>query len=150
MSGLFAAGQAAPPKAANPLQDIDFMLATGLLVGTLLAGALAVSLVDRWRKKQLAGKADEPLSLSSFREMYEDGELTEEEYKRVRKKMADRIKAGAEPRPAVSPGGTHRPESPDSPGPAGPADGANSAPGTGPPAGPPQEPAGPGTFAQDF
>ncbi len=86
-----------PPQAnakANPFLNPDFLLTVGLLVGALLVGAIAFALVDRWRKRQAdPGSARESTeSLTSFRAMYESGELSKEEYERIRNRVAARMK----------------------------------------------------------
>lgn len=77
------------------IRSPQFILATGLLILVILAGALALYLVDRWRKRQLSDAEtmrESAESLTSFRAMFERGELTREEYERVREKMAAKIK----------------------------------------------------------
>jgi hypothetical protein len=84
---------AAPmPWAANPFLSTEFMLTVGLLMTALLAGAVVLFFLDRWRKRQLADSNDSAESLTSFRAMYERGELTESEYRVVRDKMARKVR----------------------------------------------------------
>lgn len=110
---------ATPPKKANEiLRSNDFYYLVGVLAGLLLVAALVLTFVDRWRRRQAAGRAvGTSLSLSAFREMYENGEITQGEYERIRAKMAAKMKkdAGLKP-PAV---GTDPPPPPPEPGPAG-------------------------------
>lgn len=125
---------AAPlPWAANPFLSTEFILTVGLLVAVLLFGAIALFFVDRWRKRQVADNQDSVESLTSFRAMYERGELTEAEYQVVRDKMARKVKqevAVANPATLVQP-----PPSPAAPGGGeNSADGA-AAPSTEPPSG---------------
>src|SRR5437764_9561845 len=119
--------------AANPFLSPEFLLTAGLLVAVLLAGAVALFFVDRWRKRQLADNQESAESLSSFRALYERGELTESEYRAVRDKMARKVKqevAAANPATAVAP----------PPGPAAPGGGATPAEDAAPP--PAEPPAG--------
>ncbi len=64
-----------------------------ILVLLLLLGAVVVSLAKRWRKasKPLGPTPDE--ELSQFREMYERGELTREEFHRLKEVLGGRIRA---------------------------------------------------------
>jgi hypothetical protein len=85
----------APNRPTGVFQDPQTWMATGLLVLVLLAGALALFILERWRKRQF-GEGDTTQesaeSLTSFRALYERGELSKEEYERVRHKMAAKIK----------------------------------------------------------
>jgi hypothetical protein len=76
----------------------------GVLLGVLVVGGMIVSRIDRWKKRQLEDRDDAPEHLGSFRAMYENGELSKEEYERVLHRMA--AKVGAKPKltlPAASP-----------------------------------------------
>lgn len=82
--------------AADSLADPKFiriLAATGLLAGALLAGAIVVAFVDRWRKR----RANETLAthdqLASFRLLYERGELSKEEFERIKAQLLARLKA---------------------------------------------------------
>ena len=118
---------AAPlPWAANPFLSTEFLLTVGLLMTALLAGAVVLFLLDRWRKRQLADSNDSAESLTSFRAMYERGELTEAEYRVVRDKMARKVRqevAVSNPATAALP----------PPGPAASGGGVDSADGAAPP-----------------
>ena len=71
---------------------------TAALAGVLLVGAIVLAWADRWRKRQLSepGPAEQ---LGSFRAMYERGELSKEEYERIRRRVAARTQN----RPAAPP-----------------------------------------------
>src|SRR5262245_59174887 len=62
------------------ITDPEVLVAIGLLAGTVLAGAIVLALVDRWRKRQ----ANETLSthdeLATYRLLYEQGDLSPDEY----------------------------------------------------------------------
>ncbi len=97
-------GVALPKKQADPTALIGpaVWLALGLLVTALVLVA-----VDRWRKRQSRGGESSFGSLSEYRQMYEDGELTEAEYNKqynkLRAKLAPKIKAELRVKPP-SPG----------------------------------------------
>lgn len=73
----------------------------GALVGVLLFGAFVISRLDRWRKRQMEAGDDGPQHVMSFREMYDRGELSREEYDRILRRVAERV--GAKPKPAPVP-----------------------------------------------
>lgn len=67
----------------------------GALVGLLLIGAVILHFIDRWRKREAArgeSSRETTLDLTSFRQMYEDGEITQSEYERIRNKIAAKMK----------------------------------------------------------
>src|SRR5262245_783976 len=64
-----------------------------VLVVTLLIGAAILAKVDRWRKRMYEPE-DTSDALSSFRLSYEEGEISEEEYKRIRARLT-----GSKPAP---------------------------------------------------
>ena len=82
-----------PPPLRNPsLFDPQLLWATGALIATLLLGALIFAWLDRWRKRagrEVLTPADQ---LTAFRISYEQGELSQEEYERIRARLAPKIK----------------------------------------------------------
>jgi len=105
------------------------------LVAALLAAAVVVALVKRWRRQR---DAEEDLSpnaqLAHFRSLYEAGTITQEEFERLRALLGARIREslgvppkvadsrsesggtrGASPLPSESPPetGIQRPDGPD-------------------------------------
>jgi hypothetical protein len=75
---------------------------TALLAGTILVGAVIISWVDRWRKRQMAD--DQPVEqLTHFRSLYESGELTKAEYDRIRSQVAERVRGEPGPTPPTPP-----------------------------------------------
>lgn len=73
-------------------QRDDFLLYSIILAGILLACAGLFYFLDRWRKARPDQDREATLSLTSFRQMYENGEITEAEYKQVRDKLAAKMK----------------------------------------------------------
>jgi uncharacterized membrane protein len=71
-------------------KEENLIFAISALAGVLLIGAVIIAKVDRWRKRQMTDSDDTPGYLGSFREMYEQGEISKEEYDRVLKRMAER------------------------------------------------------------
>ena len=116
---LIAAGP--PPPPGKPLLSVELWIAIGLLSAILLGGAVALYLTDVWRKRQFAPSRDSTESLTSFRAMYERGELSEEEYQKIRARVAAKVKqevAAANPSMAAGAAGGATPG--DQPNPAGP------------------------------
>jgi hypothetical protein len=87
---------------ANVLESEEFLWASAALIGLLLLGAIAFSLIERWRKRQLTDSpAADIKQLTSFRAMFERGELTQEEYDRIKAKEAERMKKKLAAKPAA-------------------------------------------------
>jgi len=98
--------------AADPVANRDDatmrLLGNGfLLVGALLLGAMLLAWAERWRRRMT--EADRPAdALAAFRSSYERGELSEDEYRRIRAKLGGaNAKSSARPEP--------QPASPDRP-----------------------------------
>jgi hypothetical protein len=74
------------------LMDPRVLIATGLLSGTLFAGAMIIALVNRWRKRQENQTLTTHDNLAAFRVLYERGELSAEEFERIKKQLLGRLK----------------------------------------------------------
>jgi hypothetical protein len=112
---LFAQAEAEPPpaKRSEPfLQKGEDWVLVGLLTAALLAGAVILYFVDRWRKRVMLEEKKSGEELTSFRAMYERGEITEEEYARLRQRVAERVKTAPA---AVPPNGPAAPVIPTAP-----------------------------------
>ncbi len=92
MWALLVFGDVAPAK-NDPFRQPEVMWGTAGLVVALLVGAFVLHLVDRWRKKNAAATVNPADELTDFRQMFERGEITEEEYTRLRNRVAQRMKA---------------------------------------------------------
>jgi hypothetical protein len=75
----------------DPFRQPEVIWGTAGLALALLAGALVIWLVDRWRK-QSTTTTNTAEELTEFRGMYERGEITEEEYVRLRNRVSGRMK----------------------------------------------------------
>jgi hypothetical protein len=120
MLSLLAEGR--PP--GNPWDRPELLVATVAIAGALLAGGVVLYFVDRWRKRGERPEEGAVSELTGFRGMLERGEITEEEYQKLRNKVAGRLKpaapAGAAPTsPAATDptNGTTGPAAPPLPGP---------------------------------
>lgn len=77
----------------SPFDRPEILFGSAGLAAALLVGAFVIFLVDRWRKRAaLAEAADAGSELTTFRALYERGEITEEEYTRLRQKVSERVK----------------------------------------------------------
>jgi hypothetical protein len=92
MTGVPVAVGSWPGLWAANLLTVEFLVTVGLLVLVLLVGAAVLHYTDAWRKRQLLPPHESAESLSSFREMFERGEITEAEYLAVRDRVAARVK----------------------------------------------------------
>jgi hypothetical protein len=125
MWSLFAQLLAADDR-NDPLMRSEVVYGILGLTAALLVGAIVIYSVDKWRKRAETASpdADAAGALSSYRDMYENGEITEEEYAELRRRVAEKVKKPPAPKPGepgASPGaaGIVSPPPPPSP-PAGP------------------------------
>jgi len=75
------------------LEDADFLLTLGLLLAVILLGGFALLGLDRLRKKRAA--ADQTRSvdaLSSYRTLYDRGEISRTEYETIRGQLAHQMR----------------------------------------------------------
>jgi hypothetical protein len=87
---------------ADLLQNTEFLWMIGALVATLLVGAFILSRIERWRKRQLSDSpASDVAQFSSYRAMYENGELSKEEYDKIKAKEAQRLRNKVAPRTSI-------------------------------------------------
>jgi hypothetical protein len=73
--------------------NAQLLLWGGVLVAALLIGAAVLARMDRWRRR-MTDQDDALDTLSAFRLSYEEGEISEDEYKRIRARLT-----GAKPAP---------------------------------------------------
>jgi hypothetical protein len=91
---LFAAlaPKARPPRAAQGWGGS--LLLPGLyLVGALLVGAIVVAMAGRWRRSPRSVTATASEQLTEFRSLYEKGQMSREEFERVRARLSTEIRA---------------------------------------------------------
>jgi hypothetical protein len=117
---LFAQGNR---PSGSPFDRPEIIWGSAGLAAALLAGAVVVYLVDRWRKREALRDRETGTELTGFRAMYERGEITEQEYARLRQKVAERVKsvpaaAGPAPTGATPPDPPTGPATPPTAGPA--------------------------------
>jgi hypothetical protein len=74
-----------------PAWDPQLLWYTVAMVGSLLVGAAVVALADRWRKRRQLRGVEPADELARYTALYEKGDLSSEEYERVRKLFKSRI-----------------------------------------------------------
>ncbi|HEX4588865.1 MAG TPA: SHOCT domain-containing protein [Gemmataceae bacterium] len=89
-----------PPSFLDP----QLLWAMAALIATLLLGAIIFAWLDRWRKRgdrTILTPADQ---LTSFRQSYDRGELSQAEYERIRAKLAPKLREQVKlpPKPATA------------------------------------------------
>jgi hypothetical protein len=90
---LLAQADPAPPPGRGPsLLDPQLLWATIALVATLLLGALVLAWFDRLRKRADPSVLTPGDQLAAFRLSYERGELSQEEYERIRARLGPRLR----------------------------------------------------------
>jgi hypothetical protein len=125
---MFAQAPPTPKQQQALFQSAEFYLALGVLAAVLLVGAVVIHFVDRWRRRQAEGATagrETTLDLTSYRELYENGEITQSEYERIRDKLAVKMKqevglagppgGSAQPAPPAPPPPPDEPPRPDGP-----------------------------------
>lgn len=95
--------------ADNPFSRPEIIYGGAALVGAMLVGAIAIAVADKWRKRAMTPMRDDANELSHFRDMYEHGELTEEEYNELRRRVADKVKSAPTVLPEPPPDPSGRP-----------------------------------------
>jgi hypothetical protein len=106
-----AAWPAIAEAARPPLWDPRLLWLTLALVAVILLGVLILVWVDRWRKRSDTERLSANQQLANFRQSYEQGQLSAEEFDRVRALLSQQLRqemdaptppAPAEPKPETS------------------------------------------------
>jgi hypothetical protein len=87
--------------AAWNVTKTELVVTTLLLAGALLLAALILKLVDRWRKLQDGEAASPEDQLAYFERLHWQGELSKEEFERIRAGLGTQVRQEqASPKPA--------------------------------------------------
>ena len=78
--------------ARRPVMDPRLLWASLGLIGVLLVGALIIWWVDRWRKRSAESTESPNDQLAHFRALYDQGELSPEEFERIRHLLGKRLR----------------------------------------------------------
>jgi hypothetical protein len=114
MGTVWQAVATAPFAARPPAWDLDrflYVLGTTLLfVGAILVMALVIAWLNRWRKRQRDAGLSAGDQLAHFRALYERGELSPEEFARIRELLGERLRREMQvPVPPQAPAGPGSP-----------------------------------------
>jgi hypothetical protein len=91
MTLTFLPWAAAPPSQSDG-PGLPFLTASIPLIALLLVGALVIYFVDRWRKRTRAVSPPTNDQLAHFRSLYERGEMSAEEFDRVKALLAGQLR----------------------------------------------------------
>ena len=72
--------------------DPRLLWTTLALAAIIVVGAGLVALLDRWRKRAAPAIFDANDQLAHFRELYDKGELSQEEFERIRERLGQQIR----------------------------------------------------------
>ncbi|MFM7149311.1 MAG: SHOCT domain-containing protein [Gemmataceae bacterium] len=78
------------------------------LVGALLAGALVIAWIRRWQKSDRPLGPNASDQLAEFRSLYEQGAISEEEFKRLRAILGEELRRWTDDSPSKSPASPSR------------------------------------------
>jgi hypothetical protein len=85
------------------IRDPRLLVAAGLLAVAFLGGAMVIALYQRWFKALEKSGPSIDEQLSSFRSLYDSGELNQEEYEKVRGRLLNRLKQQVQPAAKTEP-----------------------------------------------
>jgi len=132
----------------DPLQRPEVVWGVAGLAAALMVGAGVIYAVGKWRERATADptESDQASALTSYREMFENGEITEVEYTELRRRVADKVKKPppAKPEAAAKPDAPPAAPAPPAPPAMGPGERASPTP-PAPPAAPAEPPPPPST-----
>jgi uncharacterized membrane protein len=74
------------------MESTEFLVTVALLMVVLLGGAVVLHFANQWRKRREARATEDMETLTMYREMYENDEISEEEYQQIRERIAGRLK----------------------------------------------------------
>lgn len=72
--------------------DPRFWWTSLALVGALLLGAIVIAALDRWRKRTQEERVSAGDQLSHFRSLYDRGEISREEFDRIRTRLGGKMR----------------------------------------------------------
>jgi Short C-terminal domain len=105
-----APGPKAPVRA--PEGPGQFLYPGLYLVGALLLGAAVIAVVGRWRQRSAVESPSASDQLAQFRALYDKGEISREEFERLRAHLGGQLLPRRQP-PAAAPAAA--PPAPDGP-----------------------------------
>jgi hypothetical protein len=82
-------------KASNPgriTSDPRFWCTSLSLLAALLIGAVVFAILDRWRRQPAEDRVSAGDQLSHFRSLYDRGEISREEFERIRARLGGKLR----------------------------------------------------------
>jgi hypothetical protein len=92
MAGIWQTATFAPLMADLSSRNLRLLWTTLPIIGIMLLGAAIIEAVRRWRNRPAAFRFTASDELAHFRSLYEEGELSEEEFHRLQTVLGERIK----------------------------------------------------------
>ncbi|HEV3119570.1 MAG TPA: SHOCT domain-containing protein [Gemmataceae bacterium] len=90
-AGLVLAQAKAPPPGLQPPSVWATLVVAAAFVAVLALGVIVISLLGRWRKQAPPTDFDPNEQLAQFQELYEKGELSQEEFDKIRERLRRQI-----------------------------------------------------------
>lgn len=90
---LASAARSMADRTTEAVRSWPFRLTMLIMVAVLLVGAFLIALVSRWRKKAGSAGTSANEQLAQFRTLYEQGEISEEEFRRLRSLLGGQIRS---------------------------------------------------------
>jgi hypothetical protein len=94
--------------------DWKFLLPWFALAGALLVGAVVILAIGRWRRRATGATVTTSDQLTHFRELHEQGVLTDAEFEQIKAQLAGKLREELKPK-APPPGAAPPPEVPPVP-----------------------------------
>jgi hypothetical protein len=109
--------QAHPPADHRLWEDPRFIWTVAAFIGLLFLGAIVLAVLDRWRKRSGSPSLSANDQLAHFRELYENGELSQSEFERIRARLTGQLmrELDVRPRPTDTAGPPEPPAPPSPP-----------------------------------
>jgi len=82
----------AADKAKSVALEPCLLWRTVALVAAILIGALVIAVFERWRKRPVNFRPDPNDQLAEFRSLYDRGEISREEFDRIRNLLGERLR----------------------------------------------------------
>ncbi len=79
-------------RARPPLWDPRLLWLSLALAAVILIGALIIAWIDRWRRRSGSERLSANEQLANFRRWYEKGQLSQEEFERIRALLSEQLR----------------------------------------------------------
>jgi hypothetical protein len=99
-AGLVLAQAKAPPPGLQSFNLWATLVVAAAFVAVLVLGVIVISLLGRWRKQAAPAVFDPNEQLAQFQKLYDQGELSQEEFDRIRERLRQEMFRDHETPPA--------------------------------------------------